>query len=136
MTFFEANHDIFFFVYGLVFFELGLAIAFQSRTHSRLDLARSLNWLALFGIFHGLYEWGDIFIPIQSVNLASPSVRFLTVLNDAISDLRHNLSELRSKIGRTINLSEKTVRNYVSNLLEKFHAVRWPAGQRQLWQCG
>jgi hypothetical protein len=48
-TFFELNRDIIYFGYGLVFFVLGLAIALQSRSYSRLDLARSLLWLAAFG---------------------------------------------------------------------------------------
>jgi signal transduction histidine kinase len=54
------------FVYGQVFFVLGLAITWQSTRHSRLDLARSLGWLGVFGLTHGLHEWGDIFIPVQA----------------------------------------------------------------------
>ena len=38
---FELNRDNILFVYGLVFFTLGLMIALQSRRYSRLDLARS-----------------------------------------------------------------------------------------------
>lgn len=63
--FFQINREIIFFVYGLVFFLLGFAIILQTRQSSRLDLARNLRWLAVFGITHGLYEWGDLFIPIQ-----------------------------------------------------------------------
>ncbi len=44
---------------------MGISVLFQTRRYSRLNLARSLPWLATFGILHGLYEWGDIFIPIQ-----------------------------------------------------------------------
>jgi len=51
---FQINRPLVFFVYGLVFFLLGLAILLQSRQHSRLILARSLHWLALFGVSHGL----------------------------------------------------------------------------------
>ncbi len=64
--FFELNRLIVFFVYGLVFFVMGLAVALQSRHHSRLELARALGWLAAFGFAHGLHEWGEIFIPIQA----------------------------------------------------------------------
>jgi hypothetical protein len=64
--FFELNSSLVFFAYGQVFFVLGLAIAVQSRKHSRLALARSLGWLAAFGITHGLHEWGYVFIPIQA----------------------------------------------------------------------
>ncbi len=79
-TFFELNRGIILFAYGLVFFVLGLAIALQSRRYSRLDLARSLSWLAAFGFTHGLHEWGDLFIPIQAAYLSEPAVQGLNVL--------------------------------------------------------
>lgn len=74
---FQINRPLVFFVYGLVFFLLGLAILLQSRQHSRLILARSLHWLALFGVSHGLYEWGDVFIPLQRTYLAAPIIALL-----------------------------------------------------------
>jgi signal transduction histidine kinase len=79
-TFLELNREIIMFVYGLVFFVLGLAIAIQSRHSSRLDLARSLSWLAAFGIAHSLNEWGDLFIPIQAQYLSEPIIQFLYVI--------------------------------------------------------
>ncbi len=75
--FFILNRTIMLFVYGQVFFVLGLAISWQSRRHSRLDLARSLGWLGVFGLTHGLYEWGDIFIPIQAEYLSQAWVETL-----------------------------------------------------------
>jgi signal transduction histidine kinase len=77
-NFFTINHEIIYFVYGLVFFVLGLAIALQSRHSSRLDLARNLTWLAAFGFLHGFNEWGDLFIPLQALYLAPA---FILVLN-------------------------------------------------------
>ncbi len=78
--FFQLNHDIILFIYGLVFFVLGLAIALQSRRYSRLDLARSLSWLAAFGFTHSFNEWGDLFIPIQKTYLSEPAVQMLNVV--------------------------------------------------------
>ncbi len=75
---FAINHDIIFFIYGLVFFVVGLAIALQSRHSSRLELARDLTWLAAFGFLHGFHEWGDLFIPIQAEYL---SPLFITILH-------------------------------------------------------
>lgn len=75
--FFDLNQTVILFVYGQVFFVLGLAIAWQSRRHSRLDLARSLGWLGAFGIAHGIHEWGDIFIPIQAEYLSRPWIEVL-----------------------------------------------------------
>jgi signal transduction histidine kinase len=74
---FKVNHDIIFFIYGLVFFVVGLAIALQSRHSSRLDLARNLTWLAAFGFLHGFHEWGDLFIPIQAAYLSPALISVL-----------------------------------------------------------
>ena len=79
--FFSVNHDIIYFVYGLMFFILGLAIALQSRHSSRLDLARSLKWLALFGFLHAFNEWGDLFIPLQAAYLTPGIILFLRYLH-------------------------------------------------------
>lgn len=68
-SFFEINSVVIRFAYGLTFFAMGLMIALQSRQTSRLELARSLTWLAGFGLVHGLHEWGDVFIPIQAAYL-------------------------------------------------------------------
>ncbi|GMR10682.1 MAG: histidine kinase [Anaerolineae bacterium] len=78
--FFEVNTVLVFFTYGQVFFVLGLAIALQSRRHSRLELARILGWLAAFGISHGLHEWGQLFIPIQSSYMPEAVISFLRVI--------------------------------------------------------
>lgn len=73
----EVNWVILYFVYGQVFFIMGLVTGLQSRRRSRLELARCLPWLAGFGIAHGLNEWGYIFIPLQSLYLATPVVRVM-----------------------------------------------------------
>jgi signal transduction histidine kinase len=78
---FTINHEIIYFVYGLVFFVLGLAIALQSRHSSRLDLARNLTWLAAFGFLHGFNEWGDLFIPIQTAYLSPEIIVILNYLH-------------------------------------------------------
>ena len=74
---FAVNRPLVLFTYGQVFFILGLAIALQTRRYSRLNLAHSLPWLAGFGFVHGLNEWGDLFIPIQSQFLGSPVIAVL-----------------------------------------------------------
>jgi signal transduction histidine kinase len=78
---FAINQPLVFFVYGLVFFVLGLAITLQSRRHSRLILACRLHWLAFFGYLHGLHEWGDVFIPIQATYLPEVAVNFLEAVH-------------------------------------------------------
>jgi signal transduction histidine kinase len=78
---FTINQEVIYFVYGLTFFVLGLAIALQSRHSSHLELARSLNWLAAFGFLHGFHEWGDFFIPLQGAYLAAWIIRILQYLH-------------------------------------------------------
>lgn len=78
--FFTSNYVIVLFIYGQVFFSMGLVIALQSWRHSRLALARTLKWLATFGILHGLHEWADVFIPLQARYLAPPAIDLLIFL--------------------------------------------------------
>jgi hypothetical protein len=62
----EVHWVILYFVYGQVFFLMGLVTVLQTRRRSRLELARALPWLAAFGLTHGLTEWGYIFVPMQA----------------------------------------------------------------------
>jgi signal transduction histidine kinase len=79
--FFLLNRSMIYFVYGLVFFILGFAIIIQTRQSSRLDFARSLRWLAAFGITHAFHEWGDLFIPIQAEYLSPEIIHVLYILH-------------------------------------------------------
>lgn len=65
----HINWIILYFIYGQVFFVTGLIIALQTDRRSELDLARTLPWLAAFGLLHGLTEWGYIFVPLQGLYL-------------------------------------------------------------------
>ncbi len=82
--FFELNNVIILFIYGQVFFVLGLAITLQTLRYSRLPLARRLHWLAAFGYAHALNEWGDIFIPIQAQYLPAPIIHLLITIQTVI----------------------------------------------------
>jgi signal transduction histidine kinase len=59
--------NLLFFFYGLSFFLMGFSILLQARRGSSLHLGRRLPWLAVFGLLHGLVEWGYIFIPAAAV---------------------------------------------------------------------
>ncbi len=74
----RINDTIVYSVYGQVFFCLGLVVAFSSRRHSQLDLARQIVWLAAFGLSHGMYEWAYVFIPIQATYLPKEAVDLLS----------------------------------------------------------
>lgn len=109
-AFFELNQPGIQFVYALTFFVMGLATALQSRRSSRLELARSLAWLAGFGILFSIYEWGGLFIPVQeaqpgergalalhSLHLLLLSVSFTCLLEFGLALLRpiHGKRRLR-----------------------------------------
>ncbi|MCC6188808.1 MAG: sensor histidine kinase [Anaerolineales bacterium] len=81
---FDLNRQIFQFLYGLVFFVLGLAIAVQTRSYSRLELARSLGWLAAFGLLHGSYEWAELFAPVQEAYLSERGIFSLHLIHLAL----------------------------------------------------
>lgn len=68
-----------FFIYGLAFFAMGLAIALEARRTTELRLARSLKYLAAFGLLHGGVEWIDMWL-IQSGGLAPAAITTLRVV--------------------------------------------------------
>ena len=85
--FFFLNRSIVLFIYGQVFFILGLSIFLQSLRYSRLKLARHLRWMAAFGILHGFHEWGMVFIPIQKAYMADNAIAILHVLHTLLLSL-------------------------------------------------
>ncbi len=80
-TFFDLNRPVIQFAYGLSFFVMGLAIALQSRSSSRLELARSLAWLAAFGIAHSLYVWGELFSYVHEAYLTPQGIFVLHIIH-------------------------------------------------------
>src|SRR6202049_1122961 len=53
-----------FFLYGLAFFLMGVAILLQPRLGSVFKIENSLWLLAGFGLLHGLGEWMDMFLTL------------------------------------------------------------------------
>ena len=53
-----------YFVYGLSFFCMGLAVLLEVGRSSELDFARALRFLAGFGLVHGTHEWLEMFLLI------------------------------------------------------------------------
>jgi signal transduction histidine kinase len=51
-----------YFIYGLAFFSMGLAILLEVGRADLLAEARALRPLAVFGLLHGLHEWLEIFL--------------------------------------------------------------------------
>jgi|SRR5215211_2937999 len=118
--FFALNRELILFVYGLAFFILGFAILLQVQQSSRLELARSLRWLAAFGITHAFNEWGDLFIPIQAQYLSSTMIRLLLVLQLVL-----------------LAASFACLFQFGISVLSPFHLTRWlngiPTAMFALW---
>ncbi len=64
--FFTDNAIAVYFVYGLSFFCMGLAIILELTHSSETEFARSLPPLAAFALIHGCHEWLEMFILIDS----------------------------------------------------------------------
>jgi signal transduction histidine kinase len=62
---------IVFFVYGLAFFGMGLAMAMEAGRSSALAEARVLRPLAWFGLIHGTHEWLESYL-LQAASLGTP----------------------------------------------------------------
>lgn len=60
--FVQAHMDVIFFIYGLSFFSLGMAVLFQARKGSDFRIGKYLWLLAAFGLLHGVNEWFDMFL--------------------------------------------------------------------------
>jgi signal transduction histidine kinase len=58
--FFSDNIVLVFFLYGLAFYSMGLAVLLEISRSSELDFAYALKPLAGFGLVHGFHEWFEM----------------------------------------------------------------------------
>lgn len=62
-----------YFVYGLAFWVMGLAVLLESVRADSVTERRSLEWLAAFGMLHGTHEWFEMYVrAIGSQGIALP----------------------------------------------------------------
>ncbi|MDH4100100.1 MAG: PAS domain S-box protein, partial [Nitrospirota bacterium] len=79
LDWFKGHLDIIFFVYGVAFVVMGIAILAQPRRESQFRLAGILWLLAAFGLSHGLNEWFDMWAIIRGTNAIFDMVRWIVV---------------------------------------------------------
>jgi signal transduction histidine kinase len=72
--FFNQNIVLVYFLYGLAFFSMGLAVLLESGRASELRLARAMGPLATFGILHGIHEWLEMFVRLGEIVPDAPAV--------------------------------------------------------------
>lgn len=83
-----AVESVVYFFYGLGFFVLGMATAFQYRARSEFRLTKAIWALAGFGVLHAFHEWAITFAPLQAAMLPPAGVlafRAGEVLSSAVS---------------------------------------------------
>lgn len=73
MTIYGLHLDIvfIFFIYGLAFFTMGVALVLETMRAPALAERRVLHPLAVFGMLHGIHEWMEIIL-LQGVWLGLP----------------------------------------------------------------
>ena len=72
-----------FFIYGLAFFSMGVALSLESLRVPRLAERRVLRPLAVFGLMHGIHEWIEILL-MQGVWLGVPFPEYIEWLRFAL----------------------------------------------------
>lgn len=72
--FFAENMVAVFFVYGLAFFTMGLAVALETRRSPVAAVSRTMLLLAAFGILHSALEWTDMFAMISRGPAGAPDL--------------------------------------------------------------
>ncbi len=102
--FFSQNIILIYFLYGLSFFSMGLAVLLEAGRSSEMRFAIALRPLAVFGLMHGIHEWGEMFQKILRLSASyqlSPNEEvlrlvwlagsFIALIIFGISLLRHDL---------------------------------------------
>jgi len=64
----QNNLDVVFFIYGLAFLLMGIALLLQPRKGSEFKIAKVFWLLSAFGISHGLNEWLEMWGMIKKIN--------------------------------------------------------------------
>ena len=72
-----------FFIYGLAFFSMGVALSLESMRAPRLAERLVLRPLAVFGLLHGMHEWIEILL-MQGVWLGVPFPDYIDWLRFAL----------------------------------------------------
>lgn len=72
-----------FFIYGLAFFSMGVALSLESLRTPRLAERRVLRPLAVFGLLHGMHEWIEILL-MQGTWLGVPFPEYIEWLRFAM----------------------------------------------------
>ncbi|HAH31847.1 MAG TPA: hypothetical protein DCL44_05985 [Elusimicrobia bacterium] len=82
--FFQTNLDIVFFVYGMAFLLMGIAILLQPKKLSKLSLAHDIWLLAMFGLTHGINELLDMWAITRGSSEVFAIIRWVILVTSYI----------------------------------------------------
>jgi signal transduction histidine kinase len=71
-----------YFIYGLAFFSMGLAVWLEVGRTPSFENVRALRFLAGFGVLHGLHEWVEAFIILHNSGVVELGEPFVTNILD------------------------------------------------------
>lgn len=108
-----------FFVYGLAFFAMGLAIALEARRKTELRLVWVLKYLAAYGLLHAAVEWLDMWLLLPGAPAFAPAVLRVVRLGLFVAS-----TVMLAVFGTAL----------IAALAPRWRAVRWiPLGLLVIW---
>ncbi|ACB84285.1 sensor histidine kinase [Natranaerobius thermophilus] len=78
--FLEYFYEVYF-IYGLSFIIMGIAITLQVKEYTNKTFSNNLWLLAVFGYLHGLSEWTYFYLPYRESDFTSSSLFILEVID-------------------------------------------------------
>ncbi len=118
-----------YFFYGLSFFTLGISIIFYPKKGSEFRIAKTLVFIALFGIIHGIHEWAEMF-DLMHNPAGSTSLRALCLVLLPLSYFCLITFGIKSTLGD--NASSSIISVIPTGLLILWIIVTATAGQKFL----
>lgn len=93
-----------YFVYGLSFFTLGMALLVCPRRDSEFPIARTLVFVGLFGILHGINEWSEMvsLLPKPNAGAVAQIVGLVCLPTSFLCLLAFGTGSLASKTDRPL----------------------------------
>ncbi|MBF0320350.1 MAG: PAS domain S-box protein [Nitrospirae bacterium] len=102
--------DVVFFVYGLPFVAMGLAILLQQKEGSAFKWSGTLWMLAGFALIHGINEWLDMWVIIKGINQAVDLIRWFCLAGSFVFLFEFGRRVLRISIGDSQACRAKAVK--------------------------
>ena len=141
-----------YFVYGLAFWIMGLAVLLESGRAATQTERNTLRWLSTFGIFHGTHEWLEAYLRVNQqpasvvpdwlgwLRIGLLMTSFACLLGYALNSLRrapHPLRPIawRLSMGAFVLLAAMFTVGIARNQSAVSWTSRWTRLPGTCWQC-